>query len=130
MKTLALVVAVLLSLAVPAAADPGGKHGARTGARDAGEVMADVLITAAERALIGDYYRTHAAPPDSLPPGIRKKVARGKPLPPGIAKRFPEGLAGQMRARPGYEFQTVGADVVLVQVATGVIVDMIRGALR
>lgn len=134
MNKLALAALMVLAVAAPAAADPGGKHGggreSRMESRDAGEVMADVLITAAERALIGDYYRTHSVQADSLPPGIRKKVARGKPLPPGIAKRFPDGLAGQLRARPGYEFRTVGADVVLVELATGVITDMIRGVLR
>lgn len=130
------ILAALLVVAVsaPAAADPGGKHGGgreqRMESRDVGDVMADVLITAAERALIGDYYRTHAVPADSLPPGIRKKVARGKSLPPGIAKRFPDALAGQLRARPGYEFRTVGADVVLVEIASGVIADVIKGVLR
>lgn len=134
MTKLILAALVLVAVFAPAAADPGGKHGSgreqRMESRDVADVMADVLITAAERALIGDYYRTHAVPAETLPPGIRKKVARGKPLPPGIAKRFPDGLASQLRARPGYEFRTVGADVVLVEMATGLIADVIKGVLR
>lgn len=129
-----MAVLLLAAISTPAAADSGGKHGGgrepRVESRDIGDVVSDVLITAAERALIGDYYRTHAVPADSLPPGIRKKVARGKPLPPGIAKRFPDGLSGQLRARPGYDFRTVGADVVLVEIASGVIVDVIKDILR
>ncbi|MGE5477745.1 MAG: anti-virulence regulator CigR family protein [Bacteroidales bacterium] len=133
--------AVSITLSLPAAAEPGGKHGHGGGqnhsmergepsSRDVGGAVADVLITAAERALIGEYYQSHSVPVDSLPPGIRKKVARGKPLPPGIAKKFPDGLHGQLRARPGYDFRTVGADVVLVEAATGVIVDVIKDILR
>lgn len=137
MKFLAPALIVLLAAAAPAAAEPGG-HGGGHGGREArsdrssdlGDAVGNILITAAERALIGDYARSHSLQADSLPPGIRKKVARGKPLPPGIAKRFPDGLSSQLRARPGYEFRTVGADVVLVEAATGVIADVIKGILR
>lgn len=120
-----------MSLPLPAAADPGGKHGGgREPRTEHSSDLGSVIISAAERALIGDYYRSHSIPADSLPPGIRKKVARGKPLPPGIAKRFPDGLHGQLPARPGYDYRTVGADVVLVEVATGVIVDVVKDILR
>lgn len=129
MNKLALAALALGVAATPAAADPGGR-------RDDGQRverqsdLGDILISAAERALIGEYYRSHAIPVDSLPPGIRKKVARGKPLPPGIAKRFPDGLRAQLPARPGYDYRVVGADVALVQVATGVIVDVVKDILR
>ena len=57
-----------------------------------------------------------------LPPGIRKKLARGKPLPPGIAKRLPPpALQRRLPHYPGYEWQVVGKDLVLVAV-TGLVV--------
>lgn len=135
MNRLALALTVLIAATVPAAADPGGRHG---GGRDGdggrieqrGADIGDILISAAERALIQQYYQSHAIPVDDLPPGIRKKVARGKPLPPGIAKRFPGGLRSQLAARPGYDYRVVGSDVMLVEVATGVIVDVVRDLLR
>lgn len=134
MKTFVLTVLGVLTLALPAAADPGGRHGNGHGGGPEREQrstdLGDVIISAAERALIGEYYRSHSVPVDSLPPGIRKKVARGKPLPPGIAKRFPDGLRAQLPPRPGYDYRAVGADVLLVEVATGVIVDMVKDILR
>lgn len=136
MKTFALAAIAVLALSLPAAADSGGRHGNGRGERDGGPRMerssdlGDVIISAAERALIGEYYRSHAVEVDQLPPGIRKKVARGKPLPPGIAKRFPDGLRGQLPHRPGYDYRVVGADVMLVEMATGVIVDVVKDILR
>lgn len=134
MKTFALAAIAVLALSLPAAADPGGKRGGGHG--DGGQRterstdLGDIIISAAERALIGEYYRSHAVQVDSLPPGIRKKVARGKPLPPGIAKRFPDGLRGQLPHRAGYDYRVVGADVLLVEIATGVIVDVVKDILR
>lgn len=127
-----LMAALVAAVTVPApvfADPPGGRHGG--GQRMERETdLGSVIISAAERALIGEYYRSHSVPVDSLPPGIRKKVVRGKPLPPGIAKRFPSGLRAQLPGHPGYDYRAVGADVLLVEVATGVIVDVVRDILR
>ena len=91
------------------------------------------LITLAERAIIGDYVASHRgqfAGAQALPPGIAKKVARGGALPPGIAKKtLPGGLLAQLPARPGQEWRVVGTDVLIVQAATGVIVDVLKNAL-
>lgn len=136
MNRLAVALSILIAAAVPAAADPGGRHGGGRGGdgdrveQRGGGDLGDVLISAAERALIQQYYQSHAVPVDDLPPGIRKKVARGKPLPPGIAKRFPGGLRSQLAPRPGYDYRVVGGDVALVEAATGVIVDVVRDILR
>ncbi|MEF3088100.1 hypothetical protein VLL29_20920, partial [Bacillus altitudinis] len=43
------------------------------------------------RIVLGDN-RELIGPAQSLPPGIRKNLVRGKPLPPGIAKRFDNRL--------------------------------------
>ncbi|MCR6631364.1 MAG: RcnB family protein [Magnetospirillum sp.] len=129
MTKYALAVLMLLAAAGPALADPGGRHGGEQRSEREAD-LGDIIISAAERALIQQYYQDHPVMVADLPPGIRKKVARGKPLPPGIAKRFPGDLRAQLPARPGYEYRVVGADVLLVQIATGVIVDLVRDILR
>lgn len=67
----------------------------------------------------------------ALPPGIRKNLARGKPLPPGIAKQMaPQPLLVRMPRYEGYDWRVAGADVVLVEVATQVVVDVLLGVLE
>jgi len=75
--------------------------------------------------------RRHDAPrAESLPPGIQRNLERGKPLPPGIAKRFDGQLAAQLPNYPGYEWERVGADVVLIEAATRIVVDVLVDVLR
>jgi len=66
-----------------------------------------------------------------LPPGIAKNLERGKPLPPGIAKRnLPAGLEASLPGKhDGYETLIVGDDVVLVEIDTGKIADIITDAV-
>jgi hypothetical protein len=66
-----------------------------------------------------------------LPPGIAKNLERGKPLPPGIAKRnLPPGLEASLPGKhDGYETLIVGDDVVLVEIDTGKIADIITDAI-
>lgn len=65
---------------------------------------------------------------DSLPLGIRKNLARGKPLPPGLAKRaVPGPLLADLPRYPGYEWQVAGSDLVLVAIANAVIADVLLG---
>ncbi|MCP1314962.1 MULTISPECIES: anti-virulence regulator CigR family protein [unclassified Halomonas] len=66
---------------------------------------------------------------DSLPPGMRNRLAQGKPLPPGIAKRFDDRVYRELPQYPGYEWERVGADVVLIEAATRIVVDIITNAL-
>ncbi|WP_249976635.1 anti-virulence regulator CigR family protein [Vreelandella olivaria] len=67
---------------------------------------------------------------ESLPPGIQRNLEQGKPLPPGIAKRFDGQLASQLPHYPGYEWEHVGADVVLIEAATRVVVEVLVDALH
>ena len=62
-----------------------------------------------------------------LPPGIAKNLARGKALPPGIAKQhLPQGLVSVLPAPPtGFERVVVDGKVLLVEVATQVIHDVL-----
>jgi len=66
-----------------------------------------------------------------LPPGIAKNLERGKPMPPGIAKqRLPDDLTRQLPpVRDGYERVVVDDRVLLVEVATQIIRDVLAGAV-
>lgn len=77
--------------------------------------------------LLSQYDAPRAEP---LPPGIQRRLERGKPLPPGIAQRFDGPIANQLPRYPGYEWERVGADVVLIEAATRVVVDVLVDALR
>ncbi len=96
------------------------------------------LISAVERAVIADYLDRNRenlpgtlAGAKPLPPGIAKKIARGGTLPPGIAKKtLPGGLLAQLPVRRGQEWRLVGTDLLIVEVASNVIVDVLTGALR
>lgn len=64
----------------------------------------------------------------SLPPGIRKNLARGKPLPPGIAKKMVPGpMLTRLPVHPGYEWRVAGNDLVLIAIATGIVADVLAG---
>lgn len=65
---------------------------------------------------------------DSLPPGITKNLARGKPLPPGIAKKaVPLSMRDSLPYYPGYEWRIVGDDLVLIALSTAVVTAIING---
>ena len=65
----------------------------------------------------------------ALPPGIRKNLAKGKPLPPGIAKKSaPAAMIAELPQHQGYEWQVVGTDLILVALATGLIYEVLNGA--
>ncbi|MCL6264197.1 anti-virulence regulator CigR family protein [Craterilacuibacter sp. RT1T] len=63
----------------------------------------------------------------ALPPGIRKNLARGKPLPPGIAKRgVPLPLLESLPHYPGYEWTVAGRDLVLLAIGSAIVADILR----
>lgn len=64
---------------------------------------------------------------NSLPPGIAKNLARGKPLPPGIAKKMvPVNMLNQLPHYPGYEWRIVGNDLVLIALSTAIVTSIIN----
>lgn len=64
----------------------------------------------------------------SLPPGIAKNLARGKPLPPGIAKRsLPPSMLNELPYYPGHEWKIVGDNLVLIALSTAVVTAVING---
>ncbi|MNJ46663.1 hypothetical protein D3C77_417980 [compost metagenome] len=74
-------------------------------------------------------YHNYWSPGTALPPGIQKNLARGKPLPPGIAKKLDGRLLGHLPHYDGYEWQQAGTDLILVAIATGIIYEVLNGAL-
>lgn len=106
--------------------------------------VADVGVSAVfskgEVSIIAEWYRDHGSPtmrgkggkkPKGLPPGIAKNLARGKPLPPGIAKQvLPQGLVALLPSVPhGYERIIVDGKILLVEVATRVIHDILTDVI-
>ncbi len=89
--------------------------------------LPDILFGDNERNIISDYFRKNTVATSSLPPGIAKNVARGKPVPPGIAKRgLPNDLMSQLPIRDGWNRFIVGNDILLVDQETGTIADVIK----
>lgn len=67
----------------------------------------------------------------SLPPGIAKNLARGKPLPPGIAKKVvPYSMLRELPQYPGYEWRIAGDDLVLVALSTAIVASVINGVFN
>ena len=102
----------------------------------AAEITVGAVFSKGEISIIADWYLDHGTnsahgngkkKPKGLPPGIAKNLARGKPLPPGIAKRaLPQGLISLLPPPPhGYERIIVDGKVLLVEVATRVIHDIL-----
>ena len=94
-------------------------------------VSASIALTRDMQVEIRDWYVQHpVGNVEALPPGIRKNLARGKPLPPGIAKKFaPDGLRSRVRLPVGYEIMEVGLDVLLVEIATSVVQEILKGVV-
>lgn len=130
---------LILALALPAGAHAQGRgngHGRRGGpaaepAPTSGPSVS-VSLSVGDQAIIREYYASHPqGGVESLPPGIRRNLARGKPLPPGIAKRMaPDALRSRIRVPEHYEIVEVGVDVFLVEVATGIIHDALMDIVR
>ena len=89
--------------------------------------IATITLSPELRVQVKTYYANFgASDTKALPPGIRKRLARGKGLPPGIAKRaVPADLRSRIRLPAGYEIVEVGLDVVLVEVATSIVHDIL-----
>jgi hypothetical protein len=135
-QRLAAAALLLLCLASsPSSAEAQGRGRGAGGGDAAGSptsVTAQITLTAADREAIRAFYTSR--PPqgvEALPPGIRRNLERGKPLPPGIAKRNPPPeLRSRLAIPVGYEVVEVGLDVLLVEVATGVIHDVLMDIVR
>ncbi len=64
-----------------------------------------------------------------LPPGMRNRLAQGKPLPPGIARRqVPPDLLGRLPRYPGYDYVLIGTSLVLIELSTGFVSGILADA--
>ncbi len=144
---LALLFAVPLLLGAPALVDAAGKNKAKGKAGQgptvtkgknkgqSGDVATDRLlgavISTVERALIGDYVKRTRVSGQSLSPGLQKHIERTGRLPPGLEKRrLPGDLRALLPIRSGQDYRVVGNDIVLVEIATELILDVMKGVLR
>ncbi len=107
----------------------------------AGEFGVSVVFTDNEISVIRAFYRDNTANNSnkgngngkgkggqSLPPGIAKNLYRGKPLPPGIAKQvLPTSLIDLLPPpQHGYERVAIDGKVLLIEIATQVIHDVLE----
>lgn len=126
--TLGIGLCVLLA-ALPVLASPPhgkGKPGLHDGVQV--DLRGPTVDVGRVRIILGDN-RQWIGPTSSLPPGIAKNLARGKPLPPGIAKNFDSRLISRLPYYEGYEWKQIGRDVVLVAIATGIVYEILRNVL-
>lgn len=67
-----------------------------------------------------------------LPPGIAKNLSRGKAMPPGIARQYlPDELRRQLPPPPrGFERVVIDGKILLVEVATRIIHDILLDAVK
>ena len=111
---------------------PVGAEAQGRGNRDREATPAAVTLSVELKAQIGDFYSSRSGyNVEALPPGIRRRLERGKPLPPGIAKQhLPDGLIRTLPAPPkGYERVIVDGRVLLVEIATQVIHDVLMDVI-
>jgi hypothetical protein len=132
LRSSSLFVTVSLAIALGAqpvlAAPKHDKHGGNHDSDISINLNGPSVDIGRVRVILGDN-RDLIGPASSLPPGIAKNLARGKPLPPGIAKKFDNRLIGKLPRYDGYEWRQAGTDVVLVTLATGVIYEVLRNVL-
>ena len=109
----------------------------------AGDAGVEVVFTQDEIRILSAWYQDHDQYPSqntkskkggkskALPPGIAKNLARGKPLPPGIAmQQLPSELSAALPPAPrGYERVIVDGKVLLVEIATQVVHDVLSDAV-
>ena len=111
-----------------------------TATTSASQTAGQIKFSDLEIAAIRAYYRDQGMPANgrgkgkqnkSLPPGIAKNLQRGKSLPPGIAKQvLPSRLTQVLPPVPkGFERVVVDGKVLLVEIATQVVHDILEDIL-
>ncbi|HSM05916.1 MAG TPA: anti-virulence regulator CigR family protein [Longimicrobiales bacterium] len=127
-----IAVATALLLGTARDLDAQGRSDRRSGGDAVVEISGGITFSLGERERIVAWYSDHASPSvETLPPGIRKNLARGKPIPPGLARRMlPNGLESRLPVYEGYQRVQVGVDVLLVEIATGIIHDVLMDVIR
>lgn len=122
-------------------------------AKDATKRVIERVFSEAEKAVIEEYFghkhdpkykkeprgkkSRKSMPPglakkDKLPPGLQMQLEKNGRLPPGLARNtFPVKLENKLYApRKGTKRLIVGDDVVLIDTATDIVLDILRGVAR
>jgi hypothetical protein len=133
-RLLYITVAALLVPATSSAEAQKGKHkagkhaahdAARTDVSRESGVSLHVSFSTADVKIIREHYATRYR---NLPPGLRKKVARGGQLPPGWQKKyepFPTALERRLpRLSPEYHRGVVDGHAVIYNSKTSVVIDV------
>lgn len=147
---------VLAFVAWPAHAAHKAQSDQGQAAVKTGSDVADIVFGTIERRIIEDYFGLKAVQDDydddrgkgkhkrkgkgkskKFPPGLAKRghlppgLAKRSQLPPGLAKRdIPPELAAQLGIPPqGTERIIVDNNVLLIESATGVVLDILQGVL-
>ncbi len=103
--------------------------------RDAEATRVIIHIDDHERVIVRDYYTSHRCPPGlrkkhngCMPPGQEKRWAIGRPLPRDVIYHdLPYDLSVEIGAPPrGHRYVRVAADILLIAVGTGMVVDSIE----
>ncbi|MFK3815261.1 anti-virulence regulator CigR family protein [Pseudomonas sp. NPDC089407] len=131
--TLSLALAVCpMLLAAPGTGkghDKGGAHGNQGHQGNGNDWQGGPSVDLGGVRVILNDNRDYWNPGASLPPGVQKNLARGKPLPPGIARKLDRRLIGLLPHYDGYEWQQAGTDLLLVAVASGLIYEVLHNVL-
>jgi len=114
--------------------NPSGRDSGRSGNVKSGEYFADQ-----HRVAVRDYYTEQfsrgACPPGlakkrngCMPPGQAKKWSIGRPLPREVIfYDLPGPLLGRLDRSPaGYRYVRVAADILLIAIGTGMVIDAIE----
>lgn len=125
-------------------ADPGrGKGGPHASQdRHGGGVSINISIGGDDRAILQDYFggvaRSGRCPPGlakknngCMPPGQAKQWTMGRRLGPEVIfHSLPPDLYGRLHVPAGYRYVRVGADILMIAVGTGMVVDAVEDLMR
>ncbi len=125
------VASLLIPAAVGAEAQKGKHKGGKHAAHDTANVTREsgvslhVSFSTADVKIIREHYATRYR---NLPPGLRKKLARGGQLPPGWQKKyepFPTALEHRLpRLAPEYHRGVIDGHAVIYNSKTSVVIDV------
>jgi hypothetical protein len=123
----AALVLVLVGCTTPAGrSQTTGTVGVQTGPRGT-TVSAGITVGQARELAVANRMTGYGG----LPPGIRRNLARGKPLPPGIARRnMTDGMLRGLPVVQGHEWRVAGTDLVLIALGTLLVVEILQDVFR
>ena len=157
-KSIAMVLVAACMTYAGLAAAPAQAQ--RSSSGPTGDEVLDIVFSTVEQRIIEDYFGVRVRDEDGrragrhgpkhkgkgrgrgrgggLPPGLAKRkslppgLAKRKSLPPGLAKRdLPSGLDGRLGPPShGTERIIVDRNVLLVETATGIVLDILEDVIR